>query len=749
MSDLAKRIANLSPAQLAQLTQQLQQRQAQSSQDKSRPDLLRPDGSAPILPQPRQTNAFPLSFAQQRFWFLYQLQPDSAAYNVPAALELSGPLRVDLLEQSLTTLIQRHDVLRTRLAITETGEPHQVILPAQRWDLSVVDLQDMPPAQQTQAVNQWAIADAKKPFNLLQDLPLRTTLLKLSSMRHVLLICFHHIAIDGWSLGLFVEELTALYDALHTDKVPALPALPIQYVDFTLWQRQLWQDGQFDAQLAYWQAQLAGNLPVLQLPFDFPNATAQSFEGRSQSWEIPGVLPALKRLSQTSAATLFMTLLAAFQVLLHRYSGQTDIVIGSPIANRNRAETERLMGVLLNTLVLRTDLSGNPRFREVVQRVKEVTLAAYTHQDLPFEKLVEALRPERSLSHNPLFQTWFALHAPPISSRTLADLTLSPLNIDRETAQFDLSLEVRDAGDRLLCQVEYSTDRFTAATIARLQRHFTTLLTAIAAHPDQRLSELPLISAVEQQELTRWNQTETEYPQHSCLHHLIEAQVNQTPDAIAVVFGDQHLTYQELNARANQLAHYLHEMGVGPETLVGICVERSLDMVIGLLAILKAGGAYVPLDPAYPSERLSVIVEDAQISVLLTQTPEMQRLPNHSATVLCLDEAQSRLMTYSQANPVFSVTSDQLAYVVYTSGSTGRPKGVLISHRSLVNHGIEIVKQYHLTPSDRVLQFAALGFDVAAEEIFPCWLSGATLVLRPMSIRLRPPILSNSSASAG
>lgn len=726
MSDLVNRIANLSAAQLAQLTQQLQQRQTQSS-----PDQLR-QAQPPLLPQPRRTAQFPLSFAQQRFWFLYQLQPDSAAYNLPAVLELTGRLRVDLLERSLTTLMQRHEALRTRFTTTETGEPRQVILPAQPWNLAVVDLQDTPPEQQAQTVKQWAIADAKRPFHLLQDLPLRTTLLKLSPVRHVLLICFHHIALDGWSLGLLVEELTVLYEALHAGRVPTLPTLPIQYVDFTLWQRQLVQDRQLDAQLAYWQRQLAGDLPVLQLPTDFPSATASSFKGHTQSWMLPDVLPALKRLNQQARTTLFMTLLAAFQVLLHRYSGQADILVGSPIANRNRAETERLMGVLLNTLVLRTDLSGNPRFREVLQRVKEVTLGAYTNQDVPFEKLVEILRPERSLSHNPLFQTWFALNAPPIASRTLADLTLSPLEIDRETAQFDLSLEIQEVGDRLCGRVEYSTERFTADTITRLQGHFTTLLEAIAANPDQRLSELPLLTATEQHGFTVWNQTESEYPKQSCLHHLIEAQVKRVPDAVAVIFGDRHLTYEALNTSANQLAHHLQTLGVGPDRLVGVCLEPSVEMLVGLLAIFKAGGAYMPLDPAYPVERLNWMMQDAQVAVLLTQKRLISRLPNHDQ-ILCLDEP-SQFSAYSPVNPVSAVTWEYLAYVIYTSGSTGRPKGTLISHRGVVNYLTWCVQAYAVEQGEGTVVHSSLAFDLTVTSLFSPLLVGRSVELLPTSL---------------
>ncbi|MGG6293710.1 amino acid adenylation domain-containing protein [Leptolyngbya sp. AN02str] len=727
MSDLANRIANLSPAQLAQLTQQLQQRHTQARSNPSHP------AQPALVRQPRPAGPLPLSFAQQRFWFLYQLQPDSSAYHLPAALELTGPLNLDVLECSLTQLIERHEVLRTCVTPMETGEPHQVILPPQPWNVAVVDVQNVPLEHQATTIHQWAIAHAKQPFNLLTDLPLRTTLLRFSPTHHVLLICFHHIALDGWSLALFVEELTVLYEALSAGKVPALPSLPIQYADFSQWQRQWLQDGHLDAQLAYWQRQLAGPLPVLQLPTDFPHAPVRTFQGRTQTWTLPDVLPALKRLNQQAGTTLFMTLLATFQVLLHRYSGQTDILVGSPIANRNCPETQRLMGVLLNTLVLRTDLSGDPSFREVLQRVKSVTLDAYTHQDLPFETLVETLRPERSLHHNPLFQTWFSLNAPPITSRSLADLTLSPIDIDRETAQFDLSLEIQDLGDRLVGRVEYRTERFTADTITRFQGHFATLLAAIAANPDQRMSELPLLTLAEQQGFATWNQTASEYPQHSCLHHLIEAQAERLPNAVAVVFGDRQLTYQQLNTQANQLAHHLQTLGVGPDRLVGISVEPSLEMVVGLIAILKAGGAYVPLDPAYPSERLAWMMQDAQVAVLLTQQRLISHLPAHDRTV-CLDEEPSPFNVYSSANPASAVTSHHLAYVIYTSGSTGKPKGTLISHRGVVNYLTWCIQAYAVDQGEGTVVHSSLSFDLTVTSLFSPLLVGRSVELLPASL---------------
>jgi aspartate racemase len=453
----------------------------------------------------------------------------------------------------------------------------------------------------------------------------------------------HHIISDGWSTGVLFRELNALYAALANNRPSPLPELPIQYADYAVWQRQWLQGEVLEQQLAYWRQQLAG-VPVLELPTDRPRPTVKTSQGARQYFVLPENLgQALRALSQREGGTLFMTLLAAFQALLCRYTGQKDIVVGTPMAGRTRAETEPLIGFFLNTLVLRTDLSGNPSFRELLRQVREVCLGAYAHQDIPFEKLVEELQPRRDLSRTPLFQVMFTLQeaagAGPDQNRGAAPLVMNPLKVERATAKFDLMLTVRDRGKALTGMVEYSTDLFEAASIERMWGHFQTLLEGLVADPNRRLSELPLLTDTEQQQLlVQWNETGTDYPRHACIHHLVEAQARKTPEAVAAVFEDAHLSYRELNRRAHELAGHLRELGVGPEGRVGLCLERSLDMLVGLLGILKAGGAYVPLDPAYPNERLAFMLEDSQAPVLLTQTHLLDQLPEHQAQVVCLDQ---------------------------------------------------------------------------------------------------------------
>ncbi len=477
-------------------------------------------------------------------------------------------------------------------------------------------------------------------------------------------------------------------------------------------------DALIQVHLAYWRQQLRGELPVLELPTDRPRPRIQTFHGASQSLSLPqSLIEALKALSHQEDVTLFMTLLAAFKTLLYRYTSQTDLLVGTPIANRNQADLEPPMDLFVNTLVLRTDLSGNPTFCELLKQVTKVTLGAYAHQDLPFEKLVEELQPERNLSYSPLFQVMFALQTTP-----------------SQLPQLDLILEIIEEQDGLKALFTYNTDLFDVATISQMTGHFQTLLEGIVAAPKQRLLDLPLLTEAERyQLLVAWNDTKIDYPhaQGQCLHHLIEAQVERTPEAIAVISKNQQLTYRELNAQANQLAYYLKKYGVGPEVLVGICTESSLEMVIGLLGILKAGGAYVPLDPAYPKERLAFMLEDAQVSVLLTQQQRVAQFPSHEAQVICLDSDWPIIAQESQTNPTSGVMANHLAYVIYTSGSTGKPKGVLIPHQALVNHNVTMAQLYKLGPNERVLQFASISFDVAAEELFPSWLSGATVVLQP------------------
>ncbi|MHC5717305.1 MAG: amino acid adenylation domain-containing protein, partial [Nostoc sp.] len=606
---------------------------------------------SPIERVPRNEE-LPLSFAQQRLWFLDQLDPSNPFYNISSAILLKGSLNVPILEQSFQEIVQRHEALRTSF-VNVNGEPVQVIAPALNITLPVVDLQKLSLEEREAEARRLTNLHPRHSFDLTQSPLLQTTLLQLAEDEHILLFTIHHIVADAWSAGVLISEVAALYESFSTGKFSPLPDLPIQYADFTIWQREWLQTEVRSSQMAYWKQQLGGNLPVLQLPRERSRPAIQTFRGKKHSWTLsPTLSQALKSISQREAVTLFMTLLAAFKTLLYRYTSQTDILVGSPIANRNRSEIEGLIGFFVNTLVLRTDLSGNPSFRELLRRIREVTLDAYAHQDLPFEQLVAELQPDRNQGHTPLFQVMFVLQNAPMETLKLSGLSLTPMEVDTEIAKFDLTLSLTDTAQGLIGVFEYNTDLFDLDAIARMQGHFQTLLEAIVANPDQQLSDLPILTQAEQQQLlVDWNNSQADYPQ-VCIHQLFEAQVERTPNAVAVVFEDQQLTYQQLNTRANQLAHHLQTLGVGKETLVGICTERSLQMVIGILAILKASSAYVPLDPAYPKERLGYILADAQVSVLLTQKHLLKTLPAHRGKTLCLDQYENLFITQSTANPI-------------------------------------------------------------------------------------------------
>jgi amino acid adenylation domain-containing protein len=671
-----------------------------------------------------------LSFAQQRLWFLSQLQPNNPFYNMAAAVRLQGQLNEHALLKSLNEILRRHEVLRTTFKTVEE-QPVPVISSETKLLLPAIDLSELPSAQREAKVRELALTEAQQPFDLETDPMLRVKLLRLGEQEHVALFTMHHIASDGWSIDVLVRELSALYQAFSTSQPSPLPELPIQYADFAAWQRQWLQGEALEAQLSYWRQHLRGAPPVLELPIDHPRPPVQTFRGASYSFQLSQEeCVALKTLSQQEGSTLFMTLLAAFKVLLYRYTGSEDIVVGSPIANRDRAEIEELIGFFVNTLVLRTDLSGNPTFQELLSRVREVALGAYAHQDLPFERLVEELQPQRSLSYNPLFQVMFVLQNAPKSEIELSGLTLSSFEIDRGTAMFDLTLYMEETDAGLIGTFEYNTDLFEAATITRMAGHLQTLLSGIVANCDRHLCEVPLLTEAEQQQLlVEWNETESEYPLDQGIHELFEAQAERTPDAVAVVFEGQQLTYGELNRKANQLAHYLIQRGVGLEVLVGICTERSLEMVIGLLGILKAGGAYVPLDPAYPQERLAFMLSDTQVPVLLTQQRLVERLPEHEAQVICLDSDCDSIAQESKQNPVSSSTADNLAYVIYTSGSTGKPKGVLGLHRGAVNRFQWMWETYPFTQQEVCCQKTSLNFVDSVWEIFGPLLQGVPTVI--------------------
>ncbi|HEY0602348.1 MAG TPA: condensation domain-containing protein, partial [Herpetosiphonaceae bacterium] len=616
MSDLSQRLAALSPEQRELLLRRLKEQSAIPSQGA--------DVTATIAePQPRikpvSGNRAPLSFAQQRLWFIDQLEPNNPFYNVPRDLHIRGALDIHALEYSLNEVVRRHAVLRTTFSLID-GQPMQVIAPELRLSLPVIDLREVPDPERQVSIERITKQEAWRPFNLQRGPLLRATLLRIDEAEYILSLSTHHIVSDRWSVGIMVHEVATIYQAFVRGEQAQLPELPIQYADYSVWQREWLQGAVLDQQLGYWKQQLAGAPGVLQLPTDYPRPAVQTFRGAYHTTTIPTDLhAALLGVSRREGATLFMTLLAAFKVLLSRYSGQQDIVVGAPIAGRQQVEVEGLIGLFFNTLVLRTDLGGRPTFRDLLARVRDVTLGAYEHQDVPFEKLVEELRPERNLGHTPIFQVLFDLRNTPASQEELPGIVIDALPVSMDTTNFDLAVGVDETPDGLVCTFHYSTDLFAAATIERLAEHFQMLLTGIAANPEQPITLLPLLTADEHHELvvTR-NATAAPYPSDRCAHQLVQDQVARTPEAVAAIFGDQQLTYAQLNDRANQLAHALQALGVGPEVRVGVCLDRSLALVVAILAIWKAGGAFVPLDPAFPPERSAFILADAQVVALLT-----------------------------------------------------------------------------------------------------------------------------------
>jgi amino acid adenylation domain-containing protein len=687
--------------------------------------------SPPLLAVNRERR-LPLSFAQQRLWFLYQMEPDNSFYNIPIAVRLRGPLDVPVMERTLNEMLRRHESLRTGFA-SANGQAVQVIAPELHLRLKAEDLTHLLPGEQEAEVQRASAVQATAPFDL-QDAPLlRVSLLRFATEEHVVLFTMHHIISDGWSMDVLVREVGALYQAYLRGEDSPLEELNIQYADYAVWQRE-WLSGEvLEQQLAYWSKQLAGAPTVLELPTDKVRPAMQSYRGATQAISYSRELTTkLHALSRHEAVTLYMTVLAAFEVLLYRYSGQTQMLLGMPIANRTRVEVEKLIGFFVNTLVVRGEVRAEEKFRELLREVREVVLGAYTNQDVPFEKVVEALNPERDMSRSPLFQVVLSWQNAPNSGLKLENIELSPVEVEYKTVRYDIELVLWEADGRIVGNIEYNTDLYEAETIVRMGQHLKTLLESIVADPDLRISDLSMLEEAESEQLlVKWNETQAGYPHERCIQHLLEAQVKRTPDALAVVSAGQRLTYSELNGRANQLAHYLRSLGVGPETIVGLCMEPSLEMTVALLGILKAGGAYLPIDPTLPQERCSYFLEDTRTQLLLTTQDLAEHFSHQRVGLLYLDSASEEINKQSQENPKVGVTPENLAYVIYTSGSTGQPKGVLLSHRGLVNHSVYCVDRYGLQPQDRVLQFASLSFDVAAEEIFPTLLSGAAVVLWP------------------
>jgi amino acid adenylation domain-containing protein len=696
--------------------------------------------STESYPLPGDQNAdvfvFPASFGQQRLWFFNELEPDSSFYNIPLVARIKGALKHDVLRLAVNEIVARHESLRTTFA-SENGELVQLIAPDAEVPLPVIDLTETPRDERETTAAQLAKAEADAPFDLARGPLLRVSLLKLQSDEHLLLLTMHHICSDGWSMGLFLNELTQLYRAFLVAQPSPLTNLPIQYADFAQWQRTLLQGEFLEAQLAYWRKQLAGAPAVLELPADRPRAPMQTFHGARLSLELPeDVRARLADLSQREGVTMFMTLLATFQTLLYRYTGREDIVVGSPSANRNRSEIENLIGFFVNTLVLRTDFSGNPTFLELLRRVRQVTLGAYAHQDVPFDRIVDELNPERSLSYGPLVQVLFALEKSWDFGPRLADLEIDWREVERGTSKFDLALFVYEKPAGLSCLVEYDTDLFSADTIRRLLDHFQILVTGIAQNPEQRVGELPLLT---HDELVRLTSVESIHSQPAlCLHESFEQQVERTPEHVAVQFEPEQLNYQELNARANQLARHLRSLGVGPEVVVGLCLERSLDLIVGILGILKAGGAYLPLDPAYPPDRLSFMLEDAGTKVLLTSEDLAQRIPAPNLTIFLIDREWNTIAGESKENLENNCVAENLAYVIYTSGSTGKSKGVGVTHANVVRLFETTDLSFRFCPDDVWTLFHSSAFDFSVWEIWGALLYGGRLVIVPYWVSRSP-----------
>ncbi len=680
----------------------------------------------PGIPRIDRSGPLPLSFAQQRLWFLNQLDPDSPVYNIGVPLRMRGSLDVPALERALFEIIRRHEDLRTSFVVVD-GVPQTAIGDGRNWKLEITDVRHLAGGEKDSELLRHVLRDASQVFDITCGPLFRAHLMIVGPDHHILALTMHHIISDGWSFGVLVHEFAELYEAYIAGREPKLIPLTIQYVDFAAWQRKWLESGELDRQLPYWKKQLAGSPPVLGFPTDHHRRSGEMPAGARLKLDLPKeLIRGLEQLSQAHGVTLFMTLLAAFNVLLARYTGQNDIVIGSPSANRNRAELHPLIGFFVNNLVLRTDLSGNPTFVELLARVREVTLRAYEHQDVPFDTLVHALRPERSLDHSPLFQVMFILQNFALEEVQLSGLVTTPVEIPIASARFDLTVEVFTRHGEMHAFFDYNADLYDRQTMEQIQQHYLAILNAVLAEPDQSVDSIPLLGREERQKLlVEWNRTHASIP-NLCFHQEFEAQACAAPGRIAVIAGESSLTYGELNARADRIAVALQARGAGPETLVALCMERSADLIAGMLGVAKSGAAYIPLDPAYPRGRVTNIFEDAKPLVALTTRNLLPLLPAEGMEVLCLEDFDS---TQSTATSAASVSPENLAYVIFTSGSTGRPKGVQITHRALVNFLESMRREPGFSSADVLLAVTTVSFDIAALELLLPLYTGATVCI--------------------
>lgn len=686
--------------------------------------------SKQLIPPRSIQSETPTSFAQQRLWLIDQLEPGKAIYNVPMAVELKGQLNIDVLEKSIAEIVRRHEILRTTFEVKDEM-PVQVIHPAQPVHIKWTDLSGEPEERRKPQAQKLALREMEMPFDLKAGPLLRASLIRLDENEHVFLVTFHHIICDGWSIAIFLQELNKLYSAYVKGEPPDLEKLPIQYADFAVWQRE-WLSGKaLEENVAYWKTHLAGLPPILELPLDRARPAVQNHSGATFFYLLPqDIAEDLKLLAHQERVTLFMTILSAFQVLLYRYTRQENLAVGVPIANRNILGIEKLIGFFVNTLVMKGDLSDRPTFLEFLRRIKEIAFEAYAHQDVPFEKLVEELQPERRLDHSPFFQVLFALQNNPTGVMDLPNLTITSMQVENKVAKFDLSLTVNEKKAALEAWWTYNTDIFDEGTIRRMAANFETVLRSAVSDPNQNVSTLPFLSNGEQKQvLMEWNNTREDYPQNERLHRLFEAQVERTPERTAVVFEGQKITYKELNARSNRLARYLQSLGVGPDVIVQICVNRSVDMIVALLGTLKAGGAYMPFDPRFPKDRMAAIMEEVESPVLLTEYALLDALPTEGRRVFCLDSDWGQLTLLEDTNLHVPTELDNIMAVIQTSGSTGLPKGTMITERGLLNLCLWYQKACPLTDSSGVLLMTAFSFDAAFKNIMTPLICGGRVIL--------------------
>ena len=737
---------NARKVELMNFLQQAQSDPADQAQEiASLPALL--PVHRPINLTDTQTQTFPLSSAQQRLWFFYRLQPESPVYNVPLAFKLTGELNPELLERALREIEKRHETLRTNFMPGANGMPVQNIQPILRIQLRQEDISNISSDDRENAAKNILTQEARRPFRLESDVLWRALLVKLSAQEYAFQITLHHIITDGWSEGVLFREISSLYRSYFLGAPPLLDSLPVQYVDYAAWQADLLQGASLDESLRYWKQELAGELPIVQLPLDYARPAVQSYRGALYSFNLPPELhQALTAFNQAEGVSLYMTLLAAFTTLLHRYTSQTDLLVGTPSANRNRPELENLIGFFVNTLVIRADLMGDPTFRQHLRRVRQQIFQALHHQELPFDRLVEELRPERGISAAPIFQVMFVLQNATSGSLDMPDIDSQPWTIDPGAAKFDLALSITEIGAKqsaasarmgsasLECVFEYNTDLFDQTSIERIAGHFQILLEFAISHPELALSTLSLLTSSERQKiLYEWNQTARPYPQNLRIHQLFENTALRYPDKPAILFGrsdkPESWSYSTLNQRANQIAHLLRTLGAGPESLVGICHERSPLAIAAILGILKAGGAFLPLDPSYPKDRLDFMLQDSRPAMVLTQEIFLDRLATLGAQSICLDRDSALLASQLSTNPENRTTPENLAYVIYTSGSTGHPKGVEVTHRGIPNLVHVEMLDMGVDEHCRILQFASSSFDASVFEIFVTLAAGASLVV--------------------